>query len=128
VVVLTTCLIASGGSVLEAAQSYPFLGLCHFLAAAAAGVWGGSLGGHALLLLPLASALRAGFGFVLGADGLQMLPLVEPMVWISTLILGLAAAKAISLPLDEIVGLAALFGIVHGQALGAAFGSSAAMP
>ncbi len=111
-----------------AAQSYPFLGLCHLLAAAAAGVWGGRLGAHALLLLPLAFALGAGFGFVLGAEGLHMLPLTEPMIWTSTLILGLAAAKAVSLLLDEIVGSAALFGIFHGQALGAAFGLSAASP
>lgn len=51
----------------------------------------------------------------------------EPMVWISTLVLAIAAAKAVSLLLDEAIGPAAFFGMVHDRAIGAAVGSLAAM-
>jgi urease accessory protein len=64
-------------------------------------------------------------GFLLALAGTP-LPLVEPMILASVLVLGLAVAFLLRLPLGLAVALAALFGLFHGHAHGGELGQAGA--
>jgi urease accessory protein len=97
--------------------AHPIGGADHVLAMIAVGLWAALLDGRALWALPLAfvGALVAGAG--LGAAGVA-LPMVEPMILTSVVVLGVAIALALRLPLSVAVAAVALFGLVHGHAHG----------
>lgn len=113
---------AQYGSV-AAGFSHPFFGLDHILAMVAVGLWASLLGGQAIWAVPAAfvAVMIAGFGLALTGVSL---PLVEPMILASTVVLGLAVAMAVRLDVRAcaaIVGLFALFhGFAHGTELGGA--------
>jgi urease accessory protein len=84
---------------------------------AAVGLWAAIRGGKAVWAWPLAflSAMAAGGAFGLGNASL---PLVEPVVLASAIILGGLTAAATKAPLAAGAGLVALFGLAHGYAHG----------
>jgi len=105
------------GAGLVAGLTHPFVGLDHLLAMIAVGIWAGQLGGKAVWLIPLtfvsvmsASATLASFGL--------FLPLVEPAIACSVLILGLLIAGSIRLPTSAGAFLVGLFAVFHGYAHG----------
>jgi urease accessory protein len=97
--------------------THPLTGLDHLLAMVSVGLWASQKGGRALYLWPLwfLTAMIAG-----GAAGMagEALPLMEPMIAASLLVLGLAIAAAIDMPVAAGMALIAVFGLFHGNAHG----------
>lgn len=105
------------GAGFAAGLVHPFIGLDHLLALIAAGLWAGWLGGRAQYLLP-GGFLAGMLGGALLAWGGFALPLVEPMIAVSVLLIGVLAAAA-ARP-SAVVGSALLFAfaLFHGHAHG----------
>ncbi|MFD1913744.1 HupE/UreJ family protein [Halodurantibacterium flavum] len=105
--------------------SHPLHGADHILAMVAVGLWAASVGGRALWALPAAfvGAMVMGFGVALGG---MTLPLVEPMILGSVIVLGLALALAMRLSLAASAAIVALFGVFHGFAHGQEMGAGGA--
>jgi urease accessory protein len=115
----TPALAHTGGAVsgLYAGLSHPLLGLDHLLAMAAVGVWSAAMpAGRAWQGPALFAALLAA-GAVLGMGGTP-LPLVEPGILASVVILGVMIAAFRFIP--PAAGLAAIgvFALLHGHAHG----------
>ena len=105
------------GGGLAAGLSHPLLGADHLLAMVAVGLWAGLSGGRALIAYPLGfvAAMLAGGLFGAGGAGL---PVVEPAILASVIVLGALVALAFRATLAvSLVGLA-LFGLAHGYAHG----------
>ena len=111
-----------GGGGLAAGFVHPFTGADHLLAMIAVGLFAGMRGGRALWLWPLGFVSAAGLGFLGGRYGLA-LPLAEPMVLASVLVLGLIVAAAAKVDLGAGIALVAMFGLFHGQAHAAEAGT-----
>jgi len=94
---------------------HPLSGLDHMLAMIAVGLWAAYAGGRALWLLPASfvGMMLAGAG--LGFAGIA-LPMMEPLILASVVVLGLLVAFNIRMPLIPGMALVALFGMFHGQA------------
>ena len=90
--------------------AHPFAGLDHLLAMVAVGLWAARFSGLPRWILPLAfvSFMALGTGLAL--------PMVEPMIAASVLVLGLGAALGRRLPVAAGAALTALFALYHGQA------------
>ena len=110
------------GGGLTAGLAHPFGGADHLLAMVAVGLFAAMRGGRALWALPLAFVSAAGIGFLAGRFG-PVLPMTEPMVLASVLVLGLIVGAALELRLAAGIALVALFGGFHGQAHAAEAGS-----
>ncbi len=98
--------------------THPIGGLDHILAMVAVGIWAAQIGGQALWVVPLSFVGAMALGGIAGIAGLPM-PLVEPGIVLSVLILGVLIATTAKFPLSVsaiVVGLLALF---HGYAHGA---------
>ena len=109
--------IGAQGAGLAAGLAHPFIGLDHLLALIAVGIWAGQLGGRAVWIVPLTfvSVMAAAAG--LGSLGFA-LPLVEPAIACSVLVLGLLIAGSVQLPTIAGAGLVGLFAVFHGYAHG----------
>lgn len=107
------------GADLELAR--PILGASHLLALIGTGVWGGRLGGHAPVLLPVSFALGLVAGYIVGSEG-HFLMQAKVLVWATLVALIAAILFRISLPAGEAAGTAGFFGLVHGIAQGGAAG------
>jgi len=96
---------------------HPFSGMDHLLAMLAVGVWAGQNGGRNVWLLPVffMAALVTGAGAALSYP---LLPLIEPGIAASVLVLGLVVTCSLHLPMPHSVILTALFGLLHGYAHG----------
>ena len=105
------------GAGLTAGLAHPFMGLDHLLAMIAVGIWAGQLGGRAVWIVPLTfvSVMAAAAG--LGSLGFS-LPMLEPAIACSVLVLGLLIAGSIRLPTIAGASLAGLFAVFHGYAHG----------
>ena len=83
----------------------------------AVGVWGAIVGGRAIRVWPMAFVAMMLVGFATAVSGIAV-PLVEPAVWLSVVVLGLLVALAVNAPMwcgAAIIGLLAFFhGHVHG--------------
>lgn len=110
------------GSV-TAGLSHPMLGTDHLAAMLAVGLLAATAQGRAQWAMPVAfvGAMAAGFG--LAVAGIQM-PLVEPAILASVIILGGLVALAVRLPVGGLVALGAAFGLVHGAAHGVETGGA----
>lgn len=99
--------------------SHPFTGLDHVFAMIAVGIWS-ALASRRIWLAPSAFAGMLGIGALFGMAGVS-LPLVEPMVAASLLVIGLLVAVRSSLPgtvsLMLIGGFALFHGLAHGSEL-----------
>jgi len=109
--------IGAQGAGLVAGLAHPFIGLDHLLAMIAVGIWAGQLGGLAVWIVPLTfvSVMAAAAG--LGSLGFA-LPLVEPAIACSVLVLGLLIAGSVRLPTIAGASLVGLFAVFHGYAHG----------
>ena len=104
--------------------THPLSGADHILAMVAVGLWASMLGGRALVIVPLSFVGVMLLGFVAALGGVS-LPLVEPVILASVIVLGLLVAmafRASTLTAALIVGFFAFF---HGYAHGGEIGSAA---
>lgn len=104
---------------------HPFGGLDHLIAMVAVGVFAAQLGGRATWLVPLAFVLAMIMGGAAGYAGLP-LPLVEQGIGLSVVMLSIAVALGLKLPLVPSMGLVGLFAVFHGHAHGAEGADAAA--
>ena len=107
----------SQGAGLMAGLTHPFVGLDHLLAMIAVGIWAGQLGGRAVWLIPLTFVSVMAAAATLASFGL-LLPLMEPAIACSVLVLGLLIAGSVRLPTSVGVLLVSLFAVFHGYAHG----------
>jgi urease accessory protein len=98
--------------------AHPLLGADHLAAMLAVGLWSATLGGAAVLAVPVAFVGLLVVGAILGATGVA-LPAVEPVVTGSVIVLGLLIALRVRLPVVPAALLVAVFGLFHGWAHGA---------
>lgn len=103
-----------GGGIMHGAM-HPLGGLDHLLAMVAVGLWAAYAGGRALWALPAAFVGTMLAGAMLGFAGIA-LPLMEPLILASVVVLGLLVAFNVRMPLVPGMALIALFGVFHGQA------------
>jgi urease accessory protein len=96
---------------------HPFTGLDHLLAMIAVGICAAGFDRKAMWVLPAAFPIAMTAGAALGFAAIQ-LPLIEPMIAISVVVLGLAVAAGVRLPVTAGAGMIALFAIFHGYAHG----------
>lgn len=108
------------GSLL-AGISHPLFGADHILAMVAVGLWATLLGGRALWRVPAAfvATMAAGFGAALLGTGL---PLVEPVILASVVVIGLLAAVALKVPNWAGMAVVGFFAFFHGHAHGGELG------
>ena len=83
--------------------AHPLHGADHLLAIIAVGVWGGMAGGRAILVWPIAFVATMLAGFATAAAGFPV-PLVQPAIWSSVVVLGLVVALALRAPLVALAG------------------------
>jgi urease accessory protein len=98
--------------------SHPFGGVDHVLTMVAVGMLGAQLGGRAVWLLPLSFLAVMAAGGVLGIAAAQ-LPSVDIGIGLGVIVLGLAIAFRIEMPIMAASGLIALVALLHGHAHGA---------
>jgi len=96
---------------------HPWSGLDHMLAMVAVGLWAGVNGGKARWAWPVAFVGVMVAGGALGIAGVPV-PMVEPGILASVVVLGLLVLAAIRLPVAVGAALVALFALVHGHAHG----------
>src|SRR5262245_2149935 len=97
---------------------HPWTGLDHMLAMVAVGLWAGLVGGRALWAWPVAFVGVMVAGGLAGIAGVP-LPMAEPGILASVIVLGLMVLAAARLPVWAGAALVALFAVVHGHAHGA---------
>jgi urease accessory protein len=105
--------------------AHPWTGLDHMLALLTVGLWAGLNGGRALWAWPVAFVGATLAGGALGMAGV-FVPLAEPGILASVVILGLLVLTAARLPLAPGAALIVLFALLHGHAHGAALADGAA--
>jgi len=105
--------------------AHPWTGPDHLLAMVAVGLWAGLVGGRALWVWPLAFVGVMVLGGVGGIVGVA-LPMVEPGILASVIVLGLMVLAAARLPVWFGAALVALFAVLHGHAHGAELPAEAA--
>ncbi|MBW3244142.1 HupE/UreJ family protein [Epibacterium sp. DP7N7-1] len=122
----------AGHGSFAAGASHPVFGPDHILAMVAVGLWAvvqarrtGET--RALWLLPTAFVGMMTVGFLSAMRGVD-LPLVEPMILASVMVLGGMAALALRMPLAGAAAITGLFALFHGHAHGAEIGAAEALP
>jgi len=103
--------------------THPLFGLDHILAMIAVGLWAALMGGRAIWGLPTAFVGAMILGFGLALAGLP-LPMVEPVILASVIVLGALVALAARFDLFLSAGLVGAFGLFHGYAHGGEIGSA----
>jgi urease accessory protein len=107
---------------------HPLMGPDHLLAMVAVGVLTTlqpRLAGR--VALPAAFVTGMAAGIALAALGIA-LPMAEPMILASILVLGAVLALSIRLPVFGGVAMVGVFGLCHGTAHGVEMGSASALP
>jgi urease accessory protein len=104
--------------------THPIGGLDHVTAMVAVGLWGFFLGRKAMLILPVVFPLVMAGGGVLGLIGVTV-PMIEPGIAMSSIVLGLLIALAVKAPLWIAAVIVGAFAIFHGYAHGAELPSAA---
>lgn len=116
---------AAHGSV-AAGFTHPVFGPDHVLAMVAVGLWAAMLGGRAIWFVPLTFVAAMTLGFAFSLMGMP-LPLVEPVILTSVIILGVLVALAIRLPMAAGMGTVAALAVFHGHAHGTEMGGAGAL-
>ena len=104
--------------------THPIGGLDHVTAMFAVGLWGFFLGRPAMWILPVIFPLVMAGGGVLGLLGIPV-PMIEPGIAVSSIVLGLLIALALKAPLWIASIIVGAFAIFHGYAHGAELPSAA---
>jgi len=107
---------------------HPFTGLDHMAAMIAVGIWSMQVFGEArgkVWIVPLAFACLLLAGGEIGSTG-AYLPIVEPMIAASLLVLGLFVALRAKFPLAAAAAMAGVFAVFHGVAHGSELPSAQA--
>ena len=104
---------------------HPIGGLDHVLAMVGVGLFAARLGGRALWLVPLAFVAMMGVGGAIGMAGIG-LPHVEIGIAASVIVLGLAVALQLGMPVAAAMAMVGLFAVFHGHAHGAEMPADAA--
>jgi urease accessory protein len=104
---------------------HPLSGLDHLAAMIAVGLWAVQLGGRALWLLPSFFVSVMCLGGLIGVWG-AALPLVEPAILGSVIVLGLLIAFTAKLPLAASLVVVGVFALFHGHAHGTEMPAAAA--
>jgi urease accessory protein len=114
------------GASLWAGLLHPLTGMDHLLAMAGVGVWSalGARSPREALRMPFAFVALMLAGAVLGLSGFG-LPLVEPMIAASLLVIGLLVALRAKLPAWAGMTIAGGFAVFHGYAHGAGLPATA---
>jgi urease accessory protein len=107
--------------------THPLSGIDHVLAMVTVGVWAGLLRGRASWLVPAAFVATMLLGFVAAVAGIG-LPIVEPVVLASIVVIGLLAAIALPVPAAAAAAMVAVFAVFHGHAHGGELGAAGALP
>jgi len=110
---------------LAAGFRHPWTGLDHLLAMVAVGLWAGLNGGRALWIWPTAFVGVMVAGGLIGSAGASM-PMVEPGILASVIVLGVLVLAAARLPVAIGGALVAAFALLHGHAHGAELPAAAA--
>ena len=105
--------------------AHPWTGLDHMLALLTVGLWAGLTGGRARWAWPAAFVGATLAGGTLGMAGV-FVPLAEPGILASVVVLGLLVLTAARLPLAPGAALIVLFALLHGHAHGAELPAGAA--
>jgi len=108
-----------------AGVSHPLFGVDHILAMVAVGLWAALLGGRAIWLVPAAFVGTMAAGFVAAIWGAP-LPLVEPVILASVVVIGLLAAMALKVPTWAGMLMVGFFAFFHGHAHGGELGAAGA--
>ncbi len=106
-----------GDGGLAAGFAHPLTGLDHLIAMLAIGLWASQLGGPSVVMLPVTFVSVMLVGAVASMYGLN-LPLVEPVIVASLLVVGLLVACAAKLPMSAGIVITAAFAFFHGAAHG----------
>ena len=106
--------------------THPLMGADHVLAMVGVGLLAVVLGGRSLVALPAAFVGAMAGGYALALGGLSV-PMVEPMILASILVIGALVALAVRMPVPAAAGLVALFGLAHGAAHGGDLGQAGAV-
>lgn len=96
---------------------HPLSGLDHLAAILAVGMWAAQRGGRAVWAMPLAFLMTMGLGGALALVGVS-LPIVEPAIIASVIVVGVLVLTAAPLPTAAMAALAGLFALFHGHAHG----------
>jgi urease accessory protein len=104
---------------------HPLFGIDHLLAMVAVGIWAVQLGSRAMWMVPVSFCAAMTAGAALGYAGIA-LPLVEPVIAMSVLILGLLVVSAAALRPLHGATLIAVFALFHGAAHSAESGAGIA--
>src|SRR5262244_1162101 len=107
--------------------AHPLSGVDHILAMIAVGLWAVLAGGRAIWIWPMSFVAAMLAGFVVASSGVPM-PLVEPALSSSVVILGLFVALAVNAPLWLGAATAGLFAFFHGHAHGAEAATASLIP
>ena len=97
---------------------HPLSGLDHVTAMIAVGLWAALKGGRAQWMWPATFVSTMLVGGALGIAHVPI-PLVEPGILASVVVLGLLVAIAADLPVSAGVAIIAMFAVLHGHAHGA---------
>jgi urease accessory protein len=112
---------------LAAGIAHPLSGADHTLAMIAVGLWAVLAGGRAIWIWPMTFVATMLVGFEVASLGVSM-PLVEPAILSSVVILGLFVALAVKAPLCLGAATAGLFAFFHGHAHGAKATAASLIP
>ncbi|MER2533600.1 MAG: HupE/UreJ family protein [Rhizobiaceae bacterium] len=107
--------------------AHPLSGPDHILAMVAVGLWAALLGGRAVWAVPTAFVGMMAAGFAVALAGLG-LPVVEPVIAASVVVLGLLALVALQVPTVAGMALVGFFAVFHGYAHGGELGAAGALP
>lgn len=106
--------------------THPLFGVDHILAMVVVGLWAAQVGGRAMCLIPAAFVGTMLGGFLLALAGAE-LPMVEPIILASLVVLGLLVTIAARLSVAASVTIAGIFALFHGYAHGGELGSAGAV-
>lgn len=109
--------IGAHGAPLLSGLLHPLLGPDHLLTMVAVGIFAAMTGGRARWACPASFVGAMVVGGFLGFEGAE-LPVIEPAILASVVVLGLAIALAVRPPMTLACTIIALFGITHGYAHG----------
>jgi len=96
---------------------HPLHGADHMVAMVAVGIWGALAGGRAIRVWPIAFVATMLVGFASAAAGI-VVPLVQPAILSSIVVLGLLVAFAAEAPLWQGAAIIGLLAFFHGHAHG----------